>query len=393
MNKLSVTGLPFKNKKVFVRVDFNVPMDENLKITDDTRIRASLATIQYIIEKGGIPILASHLGRPKGKVEPKQSLRPVAVRLSELLKRPVKFASDCIGIEVRAMADDLKPGEVLLLENLRFHPEEEKNDSKFAGELASLAELYINDAFGSSHRAHASIEALAHLFTSPACGFLMEKEIKYLSITLENPKRPFIAIIGGAKISGKIDVINNLKTKVDQLIIGGGMVYTFYKAKGYEIGKSLLEEDRLEMAKSLLNEPKVYLPQDCLVASEVKKLASTEIVKATAIPADKYGVDIGPGSIEEIKTSLAKVGTVVWNGPMGIFEIDEFANGTREVAKAVANSTLRGAISVVGGGDTVSALAKFGVLQRVSHASTGGGASLEFLEGKELPGVKALKDL
>lgn len=392
MNKVSVTGLPLKDTRVFVRVDFNVPLDDHQIITDDTRIRASLATVQYIIERGGIPICASHLGRPKG-IDPKQSLAPVAKRLSELLKRPVKFASDCIGPEVKLMVGQLKAGDVLLLENLRFHPEEEKNDQKFAGELRTLADLYVNDAFGASHRAHASIDALARFFPNPACGFLMEKEIKYLSMALENPKRPFVAIIGGSKISGKIDVIGNLKTKVDKLIIGGGMVFTFYKAKGYEIGRSLLEVDRVEMAKSLLNEPRIYLPEDCLVAADSKKGGPTENVKAAAIPPGMCGVDIGTGSIEEIKSILEKVGTVVWNGPMGIFEIDEYSQGTREIAKAIANATLRGAVSVAGGGDTVSALAKFGVLQRVSHASTGGGASLEFLEGKELPGVKALKDL
>ncbi len=374
-----------------MRVDFNVPLDDNLKITDDTRIRASLATIQYIIDHGGTPILASHLGRPKG-VDPKQSLKPVATRLTELIHRPVQFAPDCIGPEVKKIVFSLKPGDVLLLENLRFHPEEEKNDSNFAKELASLAELYVNDAFGASHRAHASIEAIAHYFPEAACGFLMEKEIKYLSTALENPKRPFIAIIGGAKISGKIDVINNLKNKVDRLIIGGGMAFTFYKAQGYEIGKSILEPDRIEMAKSLLGEPKIYLPPDCLAVPDPKKGSTPKNVKADNIPNDLAGVDIGFDSVKDIKDILSKVSTVVWNGPMGVFEIDEFANGTKEVAQMVANATLRGAVSIVGGGDTVSALSKFGLLHRVSHASTGGGASLEFLEGKVLPGINALRD-
>jgi phosphoglycerate kinase len=392
MNKLSVTGLPLKDRRVFIRVDFNVPLDEQQKITDDTRIRASLATIQYVLDKGGMPIVASHLGRPKG-VDPKQSLKPVSARLSELIHRPVQFAPDCVGNAVKTMAFSLKPGELLLLENLRFHPEEEKNDAKFAAELAALAELYVNDAFGASHRAHASIDAIAKSFPQAACGFLMEKEIKYLSTALENPKRPFVAIIGGAKISGKIDVINNLKAKVDRLIIGGGMAFTFYKAQGYEIGKSLLEADRIEMARGLTGDPKIYLPKDCLVAPDPKKSSSPKASPVTQIPSDLAGVDIGPESVQEIKEIVAKAGTIVWNGPMGVFEIDEFANGTRETAQAVANATLRGAVSVVGGGDTVSALSKFGLLHRVSHASTGGGASLEFLEGKVLPGVKALKDI
>ncbi len=391
MNKLSVTALPLKDRRVFVRVDFNVPLDENQKITDDTRIRASLATIQFVLDKGGIPIVASHLGRPKG-VDPKQSLKPVAARLAELIHRPVQFAPDCVGPTVKTMVFSMKPGDVLLLENLRFHPEEEKNDQKFAAELASLAELYVNDAFGASHRAHASIEAMAKHFPQAACGFLMEKEIKYLSSALENPKRPFVAIIGGAKISGKIDVINNLLTKVDRLVIGGGMAFTFYKAQGLEIGKSLLEADRIEMAKGLLGESKIYLPNDCLVVPDPKKSSGTKSTPADHIPGDMAGVDIGPESVKAIKEIVAKAGTIVWNGPMGIFEIDEFANGTKETAQAVANATLRGAVSVVGGGDTVSALAKFGLLHRVSHASTGGGASLEFLEGKPLPGVGALKD-
>ncbi|MEO0225804.1 MAG: phosphoglycerate kinase [candidate division WOR-3 bacterium] len=392
MKKLSVTELPLKDKRVFLRVDFNVPLDDNLRITDDTRIRASLATIQFIIDHGGIPIIASHLGRPKG-VDPKQSLKPVAVRLAELIQRPVQFAPDCVGPAVKALVFSLKPGDLILLENLRFHPEEEKNDPQFAKELASLADLYVNDAFGASHRAHASIEAIATYFKEPACGFLMEKEIRYLSAALENPKRPFIAIIGGAKISGKIDVINNLKNRVDRLIIGGGMAFTFYRAQGYEIGRSILESDRIEMARALLNEPKIYLPKDCLVAADAKKGSPTRSVRIDAIPPDLIGVDIGPESIREIKEIISKVGTIVWNGPMGIFEIDEYATGTREIAQMVANATLRGAVSIVGGGDTVSALAKFKLLHRVSHASTGGGASLEFLEGKTLPGIKVLKDV
>jgi phosphoglycerate kinase len=392
MPKLSVKDLPIKGRKVFLRVDFNVPLDENLNITDDTRIKESLPTIKYILENGGILIIASHLGRPKGKVDPKQSLKPVAKRLGELLNREVKFAPDCVGLEVKKMVDGLKPGDVILLENLRFHPEEEKNDANFAKELASLAEVYINDAFGAAHRAHASVEAIAHYFDKPACGFLMEKELKYLEGALKNPQRPLLAIIGGAKVSTKIGVLKNLIDKVDNLAIGGGMCFTFYKAKGLNIGRSLCEDDFLSEAKGLLGNPKFYMPQDVVIAREIKPGQKVGTVDVSNIPSDAIGVDIGERSISDIKSLVQKAKTIVWNGPMGVFEIDDFAKGTEEIAKAIAEVTDKGAISIVGGGDTVAALEKFNLKSRMSHVSTGGGASLEFLEGKELPGVKVLKE-
>ncbi len=392
MPKLSVKDLPIRGKKVFLRVDFNVPLDENLNITDDTRIKESLPTIEYILENEGIPIIASHLGRPKGKVDQKQSLRPAAKRLAELLNREVKFAPDCIGPEVKKMVDSLKPGDAILLENLRFHSEEEKNDVNFAKELASLAEIYINDAFGSAHRAHASVEAITHYFKNPACGFLMEKELRYLEGALKNPQRPLLAIIGGAKVSTKISVLKNLLDKVDNLAIGGGMCFTFYKAKGLNIGKSICEDDFVSEAKGLLENPKFYLPQDVVITREIKPGEKIGTVGVSNIPSDAIGVDIGERSVSDIKSMIQKAKTIVWNGPMGVFEIDDFAKGTEEIAKVIAEATDKGAISIVGGGDTVAALEKFNLKSKISHVSTGGGASLEFLEGKELPGVKVLKE-
>jgi phosphoglycerate kinase len=392
MPKLSVRDLLVKGKKVFVRVDFNVPLDENLNITDDTRIRAALPTIHYILEHGGIPILASHLGRPKGEVNPKLSLAPVAKRLEELLNRKVIFAHDCVGDEVKDIAKGLKPGDVLLLENTRFHPEEKKNDVNFSQELADLADLYVNDAFGSAHRAHASVEGIAHHFENPAGGFLMEKELKYLEGSLKNPQKPLLAIIGGAKVSTKIGVIKNLLDKVDNLVIGGGMCFTFLKAKGYGIGTSLCEDELLDEAKNLLSNTKIYLPVDVIIAKEPKSGNPTKDVDVTSIPADYCGVDNGEQTTNEIGELIKEAKTIVWNGPMGIFEIDEFSRGTEKVARAIADATAAGAISIVGGGDTIAALSKFKLLDTVSHASTGGGASLEFLEGKELPGIKVLKE-
>ncbi len=392
MAKLSVKDLPIKGKKVFVRVDFNVPLDENLNVTDDTRIRASLPTITYILEKGGIPVIASHLGRPKGKVDSKLSLAPVAKRLSELLHRKVIFAQDCIGDEVKRLAQGLKPGDILLLENTRFHPEEKNNDPNFSQELASLADFYVNDAFGSAHRAHASVVGVASQFKDPASGFLMENELRYLEDSLHEPKRPLLAIIGGAKISTKIGVIKNLLNGVDNLVIGGGMCFTFYKAKGYTIGKSLCEDDFLGEAGSLLGNPKIYLPVDVLIAREPKSGNPTRNVAASAMPEDAYGVDIGEKSQQEIRALIQEAKTIVWNGPMGIFEIDDFSKGTESIAHAIAQATTAGAVSIVGGGDTIAALRKLDLINQVSHASTGGGASLEFLEGKELPGVEILKD-
>ncbi|MGB9722030.1 MAG: phosphoglycerate kinase [bacterium] len=392
MPKLSVKDLPIKGKKIFLRVDFNVPLDENLNITDDTRIRESLPTIKYILDNNGIPIIASHLGRPKGKVDPKQSLKPVGKRLGELLNLKVKFAPDCVGPEVKKIVDGLKIGDALLLENLRFHPEEEKNDPNFAKELASLAEFYVNDAFGAAHRAHASVEAIAHHFENPACGFLMEKELKYLESALKNPQRPLLAIIGGAKVSTKIGVLKNLLGKVDNLAIGGGMCFTFYKAKGLNIGRSLCEDDFVSEAKALLGNPKLYLPTDVVIAKELKQGEKIGTKSVSDIPSDGMGVDIGETSIKDIKNLIQTAKTIVWNGPMGVFEIDDFAKGTEEVARAIADAAEKGAISIVGGGDTVAALEKFNLKSKISHVSTGGGASLEYLEGKELPGVKVLKD-
>jgi phosphoglycerate kinase len=392
MAKLSVKDLDLAGKRVFVRVDFNVPLDENLNIQDDTRIKAALPTIQYILDKGGIPIIASHLGRPKGKVDAKLSLEPAAHRLEMLLNREVRFAHDCIGDEVKKMAGDLKPGDVLLLENLRFHIEEKNNDTSFARELASLADLYVNDAFGAAHRAHASVASIAQDFENPAGGLLMEKELEYLDGALKNPRRPLLAIIGGAKVSTKIGVIKNLLNTVDKLVIGGAMCFTFYKAKGYAIGKSLCEDELLYEAKTALNNPKLYLPVDVLVAKEAEPGSTTKNVDATAIPEDQMGVDIGAQSVANIIDFIKEAKTIVWNGPMGIFEIPEFARGTQFVAKAVATATKAGAVSIVGGGDTISSLKKFNLVDTVSHASTGGGASLEYLEGKELPGIKSLKD-
>lgn len=398
MNKLTIDHLQLKGKKVLVRVDFNVPMDENLNITDDTRIRASHPTIQKIIQEGGIAILMSHLGRPKGKVNLKYSLKPVAERLGQLLNKEVKFANDCIGEEVKKLVNSLKEGDVLLLENLRFHEEEEKNDENFARELASLGDIYINDAFGSAHRAHASTEGVTKFFKENAAGYLMQKELEYLSKAVGNPERPYTAILGGAKISGKIDVITNLMNKVDNLLIGGGMAFTFFKAQGLEIGKSLLEEDRIEMAKEILKKVKanninLYLPVDVVIADAFDNNAKTEIVDVNNIKPDWQGLDIGPKTIELFRSIILKSKTVVWNGPMGVFELDNFAKGTFEIAKALAEATQNGVTTIVGGGDSAAAISKIGFEDKVSHVSTGGGASLEFLEGKTLPGVAALTDL
>ena len=392
MAKLSVTDLELAGKKVFVRVDFNVPLDENLNIADDTRIKAALPTINYIIDRGGMPIIASHLGRPKGKVDAKLSLEPVAHRLEMLLNRDVRFAKDCVGDEVKKLAAEMRPGNVLLLENLRFHIEETKNDEAFARELASIADLYVNDAFGAAHRAHASVDGIAFNFSEPAAGLLMEKELKYLDGALREPKRPLLAIIGGAKVSTKIAVIKNLLNTVDKLVIGGGMCFTFYKAKGYGIGTSLCEEDFLKEAEAALNNPKVYLPEDVLVTKEAEAGSPTQTVAANAIPDDLMGADIGAKSVAQIIDFIKEAKTIVWNGPMGIFEIGSFAKGTEFVAKAVATATKAGAISIVGGGDTIAAIKKYDLVKAVSHASTGGGASLEFLEGKKLPGIEALKE-
>ncbi|MDP2300829.1 MAG: phosphoglycerate kinase [Ignavibacteria bacterium] len=397
MNKKTIDSVDLKDKRVLVRVDFNVPLDENLKITDDKRIVESLPTIKKIIADGGKAILMSHLGRPKGKVNPKYSLKPCAEKLSELLNKEVKIAPDCIGEEVRAMVDSLNPGEVLLLENLRYHDEEEKNDPEFAQKLSELGDIYVNDAFGSAHRAHASTEGITKFISTSVGGYLMEKELNYLGKALSEPAKPYCAILGGAKISGKIDVINNLLDKVDTLIIGGGMAYTFYKAMGFEIGTSLLEIEKVDLAKELLEKVKTkklkfLLPLDVVVATEFNNDSPSEIKKIDEMPSDKMGLDIGPDSIELFCDAIKSAKTIVWNGPMGVFEFDNFAKGTNAIATALVEATSNGAITVIGGGDSAAAISKAGLEDKVSHVSTGGGASLEFLEGKILPGVAALND-
>ncbi|PID62961.1 MAG: phosphoglycerate kinase [Ignavibacteriae bacterium] len=397
MNKLFIEDIDLKDKKVLVRVDFNVPLNEKQEITDDIRITSALPTIKKIIDAGGIAILMSHLGRPKGEVKSEFSLKPAAVRLGELLGKEVKFANDCVGESVKNMAANLQSGEVLLLENLRFHAEERKNDENFAKQLADLGNVYVNDAFGSAHRAHASTEGVTKFFDTCAAGYLMKKELDYLHNAIANPKRPFTAILGGAKISGKIDVIQELMSKVDNLIVGGGMAYTFYKAQGYEIGKSLLEEDKISLAKEILEKAKssgvnFLLPEDVRIAAEFDNNSPAEVVSVTSIPADKMGLDIGTDTIEKFKKVILESKTVVWNGPMGVFEFDNFALGTNAIAKTLAEATENGAITIIGGGDSAAAIKKAGLADKVSHVSTGGGASLEFLEGKTLPGVAALTD-
>ena len=398
MRKLFIDDLQLKDKKVLVRVDFNVPLNENLQITDDMRIVSALPTIKKIISSGGKAILMSHLGRPKGKRIDKFSLKPVAARLSELLGKNVKFASDCIGQEVKALVNSLNEGEILLLENLRFHSGETKNDPEFAKQLAEFGDVYVNDAFGTAHRAHASTEGVTKFIEKCAAGYLMEKEIKFLGKAVTNPERPFTTILGGAKISGKIDVIQNLFSKVNTLIIGGGMAYTFFKAMGYEIGTSILEEEKIEVASEVLKKAgeskvSILLPLDVVITDEFKNDTKFEIVDAEDIPAGKMGLDIGPRTIELYKKVILQSKTIVWNGPMGVFEFDNFAKGTDEIAEALVEATAEGATTIIGGGDSAAAIKKAGLSDKVSHVSTGGGASLEFLEGKTLPGIAALTDI
>lgn len=392
MNIKTVRDLDVKGKKVFVRVDFNVPLNENKAVTDDTRIRAAVPTIRFLIDQGAKVILASHLGRPKGQVNEAFTLAPVAAKLAEILGKPVLFAKDCIGEEAKKVVNAMKDGDVALLENLRFHPEEEKNEPGFVKELASMADIYVNDAFGTAHRAHASTAGIAGLLPS-AAGFLMEKEVDYLGKALMNPVKPFTAIIGGAKVSDKIGVIENLLDKVDTLIIGGGMANTFLKAQGLAMGKSLVEENKLDLAQETLAKAaakgvKVLLPTDLMVAEAMSPDAPHKVVAKDQIPPDWAAVDIGPESALLFAEEVKKANTIVWNGPMGVFEMEPYARGTETLAKAVAES---GGTSIVGGGDSVAAVKKMGVAEKISHISTGGGASLEFLEGKELPGVVALQ--
>ena len=397
MNKLSVEDLDLKGKRVLMRVDFNVPLKDG-RVADDKRIRAALPTIKYIGNAGGKLILMSHLGRPKGRHLPEMSLKPCVTVLNALLGKKVRFADDCIGEAAEAAVASLDEGDVLLLENLRFHQEETDNDPEFAAKLAKLGDVYVNDAFGTAHRAHASTEGVTHYISQCAAGFLMMKELAYLGGVMADPQRPFIAILGGAKISGKIDIISNLLPRVDKIIIGGGMTYTFLKAQGKEIGKSLLEEDKINLAEELLEQGagKIILPVDCMVTDifdfGARKVGALEAVAADAIPADKFSLDIGPKTIATFQPMVRSAQTVVWNGPMGVFEIEETAKGTYAIAKALADATASGATTVVGGGDSAAAINKAGLAESVSHVSTGGGASLEFMEGKVLPGVAALND-
>ncbi len=389
--KKTVKDVQLKGKRVLVRVDFNVPLDENKKITDDTRITESLPTIKYILENGGKVILMSHLGRPDGKVVAKYSLKPVAGRLKELLGEPIKFLPDCVGDRIKQEIEIAKE-RVVLLENLRFHAEEEANDASFAQQLASLAEVFVNDAFGTAHRAHASTEGVAHYLVA-AAGFLLDKEIQYLGSAIQNPEKPFMVILGGAKVSDKIGVIENLLPKCEAILIGGGMAYTFLKAQGKPIGNSKLEKDKLDLAKSILEKANalkkdILLPIDHVVVDSIAADAKTEVV-GEQIPAGKIAVDIGPKTIKLFADKLAAAKTIVWNGPLGIFEIDAFSKGTLEITKFIAGLA---ATTIIGGGDTAAAVAKFKLEDKMTHISTGGGASLEFLEGKTLPGIAALAE-
>lgn len=388
MAKRTIAALQAKGKRVLVRVDFNVPI-ENGKVTDDTRIAASLPTIRYLVDQGAKVILCSHLGRPKGK-DQKYTLRPVATRLEQLLGKPVTFVGDCIGQPVERVVEGMNSGDVVLLENVRFYPEEEKNDPAFAKKLASLADIYVNDAFGSAHRAHASTEGVAHDLPGVA-GFLMEKELNYLGQALANPAHPFVAILGGAKVSDKIKVIDNLLPKVDALLIGGGMANTFLAAQGKNIGQSLVESDKLDVAKDLLQKggAKIVLPVDVVVADKFDANAQSKVVPVDAVPGDWRILDIGPRTIDAFEKILSDAKTVVWNGPLGVFEMPAFAKGTVEIARRLAQ--LR-ATTIIGGGDSAAAVEQAGVADKITHISTGGGASLEFLEGRVLPGVAALQD-
>lgn len=399
MAKLFIEDLEVKGRRVLVRVDFNVPLSEDGEITDDRRIQATLPTIRYLVDHGARVILMSHLGRPKGERKPELSLAPVAVRLGELLRKEVPLAEDCIGSAVQEKLQALGDGDVLLLENLRFHKEEEKNDPAFAEQLASLGELYVNDAFGAAHRAHASTEGAAKLFGQRAAGYLMKKELDYLGGALEDPGHPFVAIIGGAKVSGKIKVMRALLHTVDQLLVGGGMTYTFFRAMGKETGKSLVEEDRIETAREVIEETKspgtaeLLLPVDCVAADRFDNDADRIVVDADNIPPDRDCLDIGPRTIELYSKRVREAKTVVWNGPMGVFELPNFAAGTDAIARALVECTAAGGVTVIGGGDSAAAISRAGLADKVSHVSTGGGASLEFLEGEKLPGVEVLTGL
>ncbi|NET90399.1 MAG: phosphoglycerate kinase [Kamptonema sp. SIO1D9] len=400
MSKKTVANLSeadLAGKRVLVRADFNVPLDDNGTITDDTRIRAALPTIQDLIKKGAKVILCSHMGRPKGQVKENLRLTPVAKRLSELLGQEVTMCDDCVGDSVARQITALENGQVALLENLRFHAEEEKNDPEFAKQLAANADVYVNDAFGTAHRAHASTEGVTKYLSPSVGGYLIEKELEYLKGAIEEPQRPLAAIIGGSKVSSKIGVIETLLDKCDKLLIGGGMIFTFYKARGLSVGKSLVEEDKLDLAKTLEAKAKeqgveLLLPTDVVVANDFKPDADSQTVSAENIPDGWMGLDIGPDSVKTFSDALSDCKTVIWNGPMGVFEFDKFAVGTEAIARTLADLTKKGATTIIGGGDSVAAVEKVGVAEQMSHISTGGGASLELLEGKELPGIVALDE-
>ena len=393
LNKKTVKDIDLKNMKVLVRCDFNVPLDENQNITDNRRIVAAIPTIKYLLEQNCKVILCSHLGRPKGEFKKEFSLAPVAKDLERLLGKEVKLAEDVVGESAHKLTENMEAGEIVLLENVRFHREETDNDPEFAKKLAELAELFVNDAFGTAHRAHASTEGVVH-YLPAVCGFLIEKEINFLGNALENPERPFVAILGGSKVSDKIGVIDSLLEKVDTLMIGGGMAYTFFKAQGYEVGKSLCELDKLDLAKGLMEKAKakgvkLVLPIDNKVGKEFSKDTESKIVKSTEIPADWEGFDIGPDTIKLFSDEVKKAKTVIWNGPVGVFEFEQFAVGTNSIAKVLAEID---ATTIIGGGDSAAAIEKAGLASKVTHVSTGGGASLEFLEGKKLPGIECLMD-
>lgn len=397
MSKLSIRDLDLTGKRVFIRVDFNVPL-EGGRVSDDTRIRETLPTLRLAIERGARLVLASHLGRPKGKIDPKYSLAPVAAKLGEMLGKPAAFASDCVGADAEAKSRALKNGEVLLLENVRYHPEEEKNDPEFSKQLAALCDqVFVCDAFGSAHRAHASVVGITKFVRQSAAGLLMEKELKYLGKAVSNPERPFVAVLGGAKVSDKIEVVQNLMKLADAMLIGGAMAYTFLKSQGLPVGKSLVENDKLDLARGLLDEAKskkfrLLLAVDHVLAESVDATAASRTTDIAGTPENLMGLDIGPKTIAEFSAEIAKAKTIVWNGPLGMFEKPAFAQGTLAMARAVAAATAKGATSIVGGGDSVAAVEQSGVASKISHISTGGGASLEFLAGEKLPGVEALSE-
>lgn len=398
MRKKTLRDVSCAGRRVLMRVDFNVPQAKDGRITDDTRVRAALPSIEYVVAQGGSVVLMSHLGRPKGKKDPAYTLRPVADLLGDLVKHPVKFANDCIGEAVEAKASALKPGEILLLENLRYYPNEEANDPAFAEKLSKFGDLYANDAFGTAHRAHASTQGVTRYFRENVAGFLMEKELEALEGLLGSPARPFVAILGGAKVSGKLDLVKNLLGRVDRVLIGGGMAFTFFKAAGLEIGKSLVDDELVPMCRELMegadrgSGKRIFLPVDCVVSQDASGAAPVKSVSTGDIPEEWAGYDIGDKTVELFRDEIAGAKTVFWNGPMGVFEVPQFANGTKRIARAMAEATAKGVTTVVGGGDSVAALNQAGLSAKVSHVSTGGGASLELLEGKKLPGVEALTD-